>query len=118
MLTLHVPGPPDCVVKADLVSPEQLQTFEVLPLGRDQLPAERKKGQTNQQSKSVTHQLRILEIILSALLLVLTLYIIKLFCTLLLLLLTWYFRRPNILQQVPKNRQQCSLSNKNVNKKD
>lgn len=41
MLTLHVPGPPDGVVEADLVSPEQLQTFEVLPLGRDQLPAER-----------------------------------------------------------------------------
>lgn len=30
-LTLHVPGPPDSIVEPDLVSPQQLQAFEVLP---------------------------------------------------------------------------------------
>lgn len=41
ILTLHVPGPPYGIVKADLVPPKQFQTFEVLPFGRDQFPAER-----------------------------------------------------------------------------
>lgn len=70
ILTLHVPGPPDGVVEADLVSPEQLQTFEVLPLGRDQLPAERQDKPTHDTQAGVgviqKQQFRILKIVLSS----------------------------------------------------
>lgn len=43
-LTLDIPGSPDGVVEADLVSAEQLETFEILPLGRHQLTTVRGRG--------------------------------------------------------------------------
>lgn len=35
-LTLHVPGSPNSIVQANLVPPQQLQAFEVLPFRRHQ----------------------------------------------------------------------------------
>ena len=43
-LTLDVPGPPDGVVEADLVPAQQLEAFEILPLGRNQLATVRGRG--------------------------------------------------------------------------
>lgn len=43
-LTLDIPGPPDGVVEADLVPAQQLEAFEILPLGRNQLAAVRGRG--------------------------------------------------------------------------
>ena len=43
-LTLDIPGPPDGIVEADLVSAEQLETFEILPLGRHQLTTVGERG--------------------------------------------------------------------------
>lgn len=42
-LTLDEPGSPDRVVQTDLIPPEQPQTLEGLPLGRDNLTAAREK---------------------------------------------------------------------------
>lgn len=42
-LTLNEPSSPDCIVQTDLVPPQQTQTLERLPLGRDDLTTARKK---------------------------------------------------------------------------
>lgn len=42
-LTLNEPSSPDCIVQTDLVPPQQTQTLERLPLGRDNLTTARKK---------------------------------------------------------------------------
>lgn len=44
LLTLDVPGPPDGIVEADLVSAEQLEAFEILPFGRHQFATVRERG--------------------------------------------------------------------------
>lgn len=45
-LTLHIPGPPNSVVEADLVSPKEFQTSEVLPFGRHQITTEKTRRYT------------------------------------------------------------------------
>lgn len=47
-LTMNVPGSPDSVVQADLVSPQQFQAFEVFPFWRHQLPTKNDKTKTDE----------------------------------------------------------------------
>lgn len=42
-LTLDVPSPPDGIVEPDFIPALELEAFEVLPLGGDQLATARKQ---------------------------------------------------------------------------
>lgn len=44
VLTLNEPSSPDCIVETNLVPPQQTQTFERLPLGRDYLTTAKRKN--------------------------------------------------------------------------
>lgn len=46
-LTLNEPSSPNCIVQTNLVSPQQTQTLERLPLGRDDLPTARRRSKTS-----------------------------------------------------------------------
>lgn len=54
-LTLNEPSSPDCIVQTDLVPPQQTQTLERLPLGRDDFTTARKKIVTPKKTLQLIH---------------------------------------------------------------